>query len=184
MIWALVNMDIKRKIGLGPKYTFGKKLKKLKKFMNPGPGTYNIKTNVFNGPRYTMGLKIDEEESKNEKNKDKKTLVINIPSDIFNNKGFSFPKAEAGKTFVRIAGKNRQVDKRYDWCNFRLFVTQRHRKPHNCIHRQDIAHEGTADISAQPTQRIDFHQHRGFCKDTRLYWQQVRVCGFGNCGRH
>ena len=91
----------KTEIGLGPKYTFGKKLKKLKKFMNPGPGTYNIKTNVFNGPRYTMGLKIDEEESKNEKNKDKKTLVINIPSDIFNNKGFSFPKAEAGKTASR-----------------------------------------------------------------------------------
>ena len=33
----------KSDIGLGPKYTFGKK---LKKFKNPGPGSYNIKTDI------------------------------------------------------------------------------------------------------------------------------------------
>ena len=33
----------KSDIGLGPKYTFGKKIKKLKKFRNPGPDSYNIK---------------------------------------------------------------------------------------------------------------------------------------------
>ena len=64
----------------------------MKRFKYPGPGAYNIKTDIFNGPKYTMGLKL--EEKKNEKNKDKKQLILNIPSDIFNNKGFSFPKAE------------------------------------------------------------------------------------------
>ena len=85
----------KSDIGLGPKYTIGKRLKKLKRFKYPGPGAYNIKTDIFNGPKYTMGLKL--EEKKNEKNKDKKQLILNIPSDIFNNKGFSFPKAEQEK---------------------------------------------------------------------------------------
>ena len=51
----------KSDIGLGPKYTFGKK---LKKFKNPGPGSYNIKTDIFNGPKYTIRLKIKEEEKK------------------------------------------------------------------------------------------------------------------------
>ena len=94
----------KTDVGVGPKYTFGKKLKKLKKFINPGPGSYNIK-NIINGPKYTMGLKLNEEESKNEKNKYKNNLVINIPSDIVNNKGFSFPKAESGKAVTRNKNK-------------------------------------------------------------------------------
>ena len=92
----------KSDIGLGPKFTFGKKLKKLKKFKNPGPGSYNINTDIFNGPKYTMGLKFKEiEENKNSKNKNKKPLMINIPSDIVNNKGFTFPKAESSKKVTR-----------------------------------------------------------------------------------
>ena len=111
-IWTLNKRDLKEKnnkndlerklgpgiykyksdIGLGPKYTIGKKLKKLKKFIIPGPGSYNIKTDVFNGPKYSIGLKLNEEEIKN----GKKPLMLNIPSDIVNNKGFSFPKAESG----------------------------------------------------------------------------------------
>ena len=91
----------KSDIGLGPKYTIGKKLRKLKRFKCPGPATYNIKTDVFNGPKYTMGLKYKEEENKNSKNKDKKPLLLNIPTDIVNNKGFSFPKAESNKKISR-----------------------------------------------------------------------------------
>jgi len=111
-IWTLNKNDLKEKnnkndlerklgpgiykyksdIGLGPKYTIGKKLKKLKKFIIPGPGSYNIKTDVFNGPKYSIGLKLNEEEIKS----NKKPLILNIPSDIVNNKGFSFPKAESG----------------------------------------------------------------------------------------
>ena len=91
--------EYKTEIGLGPKYTIGKKLKKLKKFKNPGPGTYNIKIDVFTSPRYTMGLKLNEEEKKNPKYNEKniKPSILNIPSDIVNNKGFSFPKAKSNK---------------------------------------------------------------------------------------
>ena len=92
-------------IGLGPKYSFGKKLKKLKKFKSPGPGTYNIKTDVFNSPKYTFGLKLNSEENKKDKDKDKQPLALNIPSDIVNNKGFSFPKAENEKNTTRNKNK-------------------------------------------------------------------------------
>ena len=53
-----------------------------------------------------MGLKY-KEENKNSKNKDKdKTpLLLNIPSDIVNNKGFSFPKAERSKKTSRNKNK-------------------------------------------------------------------------------
>ena len=87
------KFKFKTDIGLEPKYTIGKKLKKLKRFKCPGPGAYNIKIKVFNGPKYTMGLKY-KEENKNSKNKDKTPLILNIPSDIINNKGFSFLKAD------------------------------------------------------------------------------------------
>ena len=40
--------DYKTEIGLGTKYTIGKKLKKYK---IPGPGTYSIKTDIINGPK-------------------------------------------------------------------------------------------------------------------------------------
>ena len=94
----------KSDIGLGPKYTFGKKIKKLKKFRNPGPGSYNIKTDTFNGPKYTIGLKIKEEENKNYNNK-KAPLILNIPSDIVNNKGFTFPKEEKWDIITGIKNK-------------------------------------------------------------------------------
>ena len=82
-------------IGLEPKYTIGKKLKKLKKFKISGPSSYNIKTDVFNGPKYFIGLKLNKEKIKNGKNKDKdkNSITLNIPRDVAKNKGFSFPKA-------------------------------------------------------------------------------------------
>jgi hypothetical protein len=93
---------------LGPKYTIGKKWKKLKKFKNPGPGTYNIKTEVFTSPKYTIGLKLNEEEKKNPKykEKNKKQSILNIQSDIVNNKGFSFPKAKINRN---INNKNKII---------------------------------------------------------------------------
>ena len=91
--------EYKTDIGLGPKYTMGKKLKKLTKYKNPGPGTYDIKTDIFTGPKYTMRLKLNEEERKNPKykEKNKKQPILNIPSDIVNNKGFTFSKAKSSK---------------------------------------------------------------------------------------
>ena len=87
--------EYKIDIGVGPKYTFGKRLKKLKKLKIPGPGAYNIKRDVVNSPKYTIGLKLDEEKKNSKiKNKNNAPLILNIPSDIVNNKGFSFPKAE------------------------------------------------------------------------------------------
>ena len=96
--------EYKTEIGLGPKYTIGKRLKKLKKYKIPGPGTYNIKTDIINSPRYSIGLKLNEEERKNPKYKEKniKRSILNIPSDIVNNKGFSFPKAKRNKNKNRI----------------------------------------------------------------------------------
>ena len=96
--------EYKTDIGLGPKYTIGKKLKKLKKFKSPGPGAYNIKTDIINSPKYSIGLKLNEEEKKNPKykEKNKKRSVLYIKSDIVNNKGFSFPKEKKNKNKNKI----------------------------------------------------------------------------------
>ena len=78
-------------IGLGPKYTFRKKLKKSKKADFPGPGSYNINTVVFNGPAYTMGKR--EKEKPVDNKKDNMPLKTET-SGSKENRGFSFPKAE------------------------------------------------------------------------------------------
>ena len=81
-----------KEIGLGPKYTFGKKLKKRKKDDFPGPGSYNIKTVIFDGPKYTMRAKETEKEI--DKNiKDNKQAKFEVYSEK-ENKGFTFPKAK------------------------------------------------------------------------------------------
>ena len=83
---------LNNEIGLGPKYTFRKKLKKSKKDNFPGPGSYNIHTVIFNGPSYTMGAREKEKVIENNK-KDNKSFKIENPVNK-ESKGFSFPKAE------------------------------------------------------------------------------------------
>ena len=83
---------INNEIGLWPKYSIRKKLKKSKKDDFPGPGSYNINTVIFNGPSYIMGAR------EKEKAIDKKSLKDNEPLQIESSankeiRGFSFPKA-------------------------------------------------------------------------------------------
>ena len=80
--------------GLGPKYSFGKKLRKNKTDNFPGPGSYNINTVVFNGPKYTMGSREKIKEiDKKDKNKSNKSLKTEI-SNNKESRGWSFPKAQ------------------------------------------------------------------------------------------
>ena len=84
--------DYKIDIGLGPKYTFGKRLKKLKKDNFPGPGSYNIKTVLFNGPLYTIGER-EKVKKLDDNNNDIKPLKTETSRNR-ESKGFSFPKEE------------------------------------------------------------------------------------------
>ena len=84
---------INNEIGLGPKYTFRKKLKKSKKDDFPGPGSYNIHTVIFNGPSYTMGAREKEKEIDKKNVKENKNVKTEISANK-ESRGFSFPKAE------------------------------------------------------------------------------------------
>ena len=83
---------INNEIGLGPKYSIRKKLKKSKKDNFPGPGSYNINTVIFNGPSYTMGAR--EKEKKIDKKSLKDSKPLNTEGSVNKEtRGFSFPKA-------------------------------------------------------------------------------------------
>lgn len=85
--------NYKNEIGFGPKYSFGKRLKKNKKDDFPGPGSYNINTVVFNGPSYTIRAR-EKEKTVDDKNiKETKPLKTEVATTK-DTRGFSFPKAE------------------------------------------------------------------------------------------
>ena len=85
--------NYKKDIGIGPKYTFRKRLKKSKKDNFPGPGSYNINTVVFNGPSYTMRGREKEKKSSDKDKKEKIPLKTEVSSKA-EVRGFSFPKAK------------------------------------------------------------------------------------------
>lgn len=85
--------NYKKDIGIGPKYSFRKRLKKIKKDNFPGPGSYNINTVVFNGPSYTMVGRGTEKKSKKDNKKEKIPIKTEV-STKNEARGFSFPKAQ------------------------------------------------------------------------------------------